>query len=1151
MKLKYTYLFFLVISAFILLRSNSAGRTGATPQMQNCASAGCHNVTPAVGTTTIDSISLIDKTTGFPASQYTPGTSYRVTILGRYTGTANLHKFGFIVNSGTKGAFSGTNATSTTNVTGGISYWGHSAPKDSFIRIPLGPFSTTVYIDTCTWTAPAAGSGLVTFQGLLNAVNADMGASTDRSTAAVYSRNIPEFTANVNVAIGGGATFCAGTSKTFTATPLNGGATPFYQWYLNGSLVGTGGTTYTNATLANADSVWCVMTSSIAGIGNSPATSNKIKAIVNPAYNNSVTIVCNKTNVCAGDTAIYTATPGAGATGAIYRWYLNNGPFPVFTGNPYTKIGGFTAGDSISCRLQVTNPCSSPVQDTSNFIQLSVNASPVITPILTQNICPGVPSTKISFVSSLPSTNFTWTNNTPAIGLPASGSGDSIGSFIPINTGNTPINATITVKSFAAGCNGSPITFTISVRPVPKVRRPNLPTYCAGANVNIVLVTVPAGGAITWTNPNTSIGLGATGTVTPIAFTASNSTTDSIVSIISVKATAGGCTGPDSTFRVVVYPVPVVSTVSNIIGCNGLLIPDINFTTSVPTASLNWTNSDPSVGIPGSGTGNILSFTANNTSGSPKIANMSVTSRFANCTSLPKTFTITVNNASSPSLDIFSKDTQVCPGSNSLFKAFPVNGGSTPMFQWYLNGVAIAGSDKDTATIMNLMNNDRIKCEMISNSNCVTSTNANSRDVVIKTIANIVPKITLTSVKDTICQGQAVTINSSVEGQGPSPTYQWYVNGSAISGAIGDFYLSNTFATNDVVSCELTSSLGCAVPSTVVSNEYKLNVFPVIATQISMVADKTKICSDDNVTFTVTYKGGGINPKVYWTLNGQEMNTNVKFITVPISSASDVVRVEVKSSEVCTSPTIMIVSKSIDSVGQGPYVDVEPNKYFAFCEKDSAKVRVFNGASNLSYQWFVNGASTPSYTIDSFYSKSTNSFVLKVMQAGNKCPRYYGPLTTHMNALPPKPEISASNGVLLSTISDSYQWQLNKLDIVSANLQTYKMALNGSYRVKVSNSAGCFNYSDVLLAYPLGIQGTNSEAKLSIYPNPSTGNFYIKSEDKKIESVMMYDLFGKLVYTNSTKEMTKHIEVENLPKGNYFIQINTSNNMYQEKIELR
>lgn len=73
---------------------------------------------------------------------------------------------------------------------------------------------------------------------------------------------------------------CAGTSVTFLATPTNGGTLPFYQWKVNGSVVGTNSPTY-NYVPANNDAVTCVMTSS-APCSTNPASSNLVSLTVNP-----------------------------------------------------------------------------------------------------------------------------------------------------------------------------------------------------------------------------------------------------------------------------------------------------------------------------------------------------------------------------------------------------------------------------------------------------------------------------------------------------------------------------------------------------------------------------------------------------------------------------------------------------------------------------------------------------------------------------------------------------------------------------------------------------------------------------------------------------------------------------------------------------
>lgn len=61
-------------------------------------------------------------------------------------------------------------------------------------------------------------------------------------------------------------------------------------------------------------------------------------------------------------------------------------------------------------------------------------------------------------------TIFNWTNDTPSIGLSASGTGN-IPSFTAVNTGSTPVVATITVTPMIDGCAGTPIQFTITVNP--------------------------------------------------------------------------------------------------------------------------------------------------------------------------------------------------------------------------------------------------------------------------------------------------------------------------------------------------------------------------------------------------------------------------------------------------------------------------------------------------------------------------------------------------------------------------------------------------------------------------------------------------------------------------------------------------------------
>jgi len=73
--------------------------------------------------------------------------------------------------------------------------------------------------------------------------------------------------------------FCAGTPVTFTASPVNGGTAPTYQWKVNAINAGNA----THASYAyhanNGDLVTCVMTSNLNCVSSNPATSPSITMI--------------------------------------------------------------------------------------------------------------------------------------------------------------------------------------------------------------------------------------------------------------------------------------------------------------------------------------------------------------------------------------------------------------------------------------------------------------------------------------------------------------------------------------------------------------------------------------------------------------------------------------------------------------------------------------------------------------------------------------------------------------------------------------------------------------------------------------------------------------------------------------------------------
>lgn len=89
------------------------------------------------------------------------------------------------------------------------------------------------------------------------------------------------------------------------------------------------------------------------------------------------------------------------------------------------------------------------------------------------------------------------------------------------------------------------------------------------------------------------------------------------------------------------------------------------------------------------------------------------------CVSLTRTsVSVTENPLLSASVSITG--TTACPGGVLLFTATPVNGGTSPTYQWYNNGVVIPNETASTYSASGLLAGDVINVKMIPSGSCVT-----------------------------------------------------------------------------------------------------------------------------------------------------------------------------------------------------------------------------------------------------------------------------------------------------------------------------------------------------------------------------------------------------------------------------------------------
>ncbi|MBL0095379.1 MAG: T9SS type A sorting domain-containing protein [Bacteroidetes bacterium] len=277
-------------------------------------------------------------------------------------------------------------------------------------------------------------------------------------------------TALVSIASNTAFPTCAGTSVTFTATPTNGGATPTYQWKKNNANVGTNSPTYTLTGLKNNDQIKCIMTSSIAGALNNPATSNTITSLINPVPDVSITAAgpttfCNQANLCT--------LTAQNASGLTLQWTKNNNNISGATGATYVP----TTSGTYKVKATTINGCT----DLSSGQAIVVNALPIATKTVTgpTTFCSGTNACTITANAGAGLT-YQWTKG--AALTPISGATGI--SFQP-TTSNNYYKVIVTNGN---GCTkASPATaITVNTTPPATITAQGPLTFCAGDSVTLV-----------------------------------------------------------------------------------------------------------------------------------------------------------------------------------------------------------------------------------------------------------------------------------------------------------------------------------------------------------------------------------------------------------------------------------------------------------------------------------------------------------------------------------------------------------------------------------------------------------------------------------------------------------------------------------------
>ncbi len=639
---------------------------------------------------------------------------------------------------------------------------------------------------------------------------------------------------------------CDGTTVNFTATPVNGGLTPSYQWYNGAVPVGIDSPTYSYAP-ADGDIITVVLTSSETCQSGGPATSNAILMNVSPVLPVSVTITADANPVCDGTMVNFTATPVNGGLTPSYQWY--NGAVPVGIDSP-TYSYAPADGDIITVVLTSSETCQSGGPATSNAILMNVSPVLPVSVTITADANPVCDGTMVNFTATPVNGGLTpsyqWYNGAVPVGIdsPAYSYVPADGDIITV-----VLTSSETCQSGGPATSNAILMNVNPVLPVSVTITADANPVCDGTTVNFT--ATPVNGGLTpsyqWYNGAVPVGIDSP----TYSYAPADGDIITVVLTSSETCQSGGPATSNAILMNVspVLPVSVTITADANPVCDGTMV---NFTATPVngglTPSYQWYNGAVPVGIdsptysyaPADGDIITVVLTSSETcqSGGPATSNAIL---------------MNVNPVLPVSVTITADANPVCDGTTVNFTATPVNGGLTPSYQWY-NGAVPVGIDSPTYSYAPA-DGDIITVVLTSSETCQSGGPATSNAILMS--VNPLPTVVITDPAP-VCMPATVDLTDAAITFGSTAglDYTYWTDASAsvsytspTAAVAGTYYIKGT---NPVTGCFDIQ------PVTVVIN----------APPIVLITDPAPVCSPSTADLTDPSVTAGSTAGIdltYWT----------------------------------------------------------------------------------------------------------------------------------------------------------------------------------------------------------------------------------------------------------------------------------------------
>ncbi len=542
---------------------------------------------------------------------------------------------------------------------------------------------------------------------------------TNSTTKTGYITVSSSAAASVSILASPSSSTCSGKNVYFTATPVNGGSNPGYQWKINGTNVGTNNVAYSSTSLTNGDMVTCIMTSNSLCASGSPATSNVITMSVTPSVSVSISISASPSNaICFGTNVTFTATSTNGGTTPVYQWKVNG--TNVGTNSTTYSSSTLSNGQVVRCELTSDVVCPTVSPALSNNISMSVTtvttAGLSIFASPSNTVCSG---TNVTFtatpVNGGAGPAFQWKLNGTNVGT----NSNTYSNALLLNSDQISCIMTSNATCVLANpATSNTIDMTVNTGPAASTSISASPStqICPGTNITFTASTNYGG-----TSPSFQWKLNGISVGTNSSFYSNNSLANNdqvLCTMTSNESCATNNPAMSNTLSITLLPTATaiigISASPTTTVCAGTNVTFTAFAANTgPAPIYQWKLNGTNVGT------NSTNYSNSSLINGSQIR-CELTSNatcVTNPTALSNALQITVNPNVTSSINISASPSSLCTGANTTFFATPTNGGSSPSYQWKLNGSNV-GINSSSYSNNSLTHGNQIRCDMTSNANC-------------------------------------------------------------------------------------------------------------------------------------------------------------------------------------------------------------------------------------------------------------------------------------------------------------------------------------------------------------------------------------------------------------------------------------------------